>query len=112
VNLKYHHLTFELVDLFESNTMESSSPDLIGIPLLAYKASNNEETALAIARKGYNDKDTLISEKQMRDMIESQEFYSNLIRSVANIRKYMKTYFEMTLPEMLVNEHKYLGFIW
>ncbi len=42
--------------------MESSSPDLIGIPLLAYKASNNEETALAIARKGYNDKDTLISD--------------------------------------------------
>jgi hypothetical protein len=93
--------------------MESSSPDLIGIPLLAYKASSNEETALAIARKGYyNDKDTLISEKQMRDMIESQEFYSNLIRSVANIRQYMKTYFEMTLPEMLAKEHKYLGFIW
>ncbi len=47
----------------------------------------------------------------MREMIESQEFYSNLIRSVANIRQYMKTYFEMTLPEMLVNDHKYLGFI-
>ncbi len=92
--------------------MESSSPDLNGIPLLAYKASNNEETALAIARKGYNDKDTLISEKQMRDMIERQEFYSNLIRSVANIRQYMKTYFEMTLPEMLAKEQKYLGFIW
>ncbi len=92
--------------------MESSSPDLIGIPMLAYKASNNEETALAIARKGYNDKDTLISEKQMRDMIESQEFYSNLIRSVANIRQYMSTYFEMTRPEMLAKEHKYLGFIW
>ncbi len=91
--------------------MESSSPELIGIPLLAYKASNNEETALAIARKGYSDKDTLISEKQMRDMIESQKFYSNLIRSVANIRQYMKTYFEMTLPEILLNEHKYLGFI-
>ncbi len=74
MNLKYHYLTFELAHLFESNTMELSSPDLIGIPLLAYKASNNEETALAIARKGYNDKDTLISEKQMRDMIESQEF--------------------------------------
>ncbi len=92
--------------------MESSSPDLTGTPLLAYKASNNEETALAIiARKGYNDKDTLISEKQMRDMIESQEFYSNLIRSVANIRQYMKAYFKMTLPEKLAKEHKYLGFI-
>jgi hypothetical protein len=91
--------------------MESSSLDLIGIHLLANMASN-EETALAIALKGYNDKDTLISEKQMREMIESQEFYSDLIRSVANIRQYMKTYFEMTLPAMLVNEHKYLGFIW
>ncbi len=89
------------------------SPDLIGISLLAYyKASNNEATALAIARKGYNDKDTLISEKQMRDMIESQEFYSKLIRSVANIRQYMKTYFEVTLSEMPAKEHKYLGFIW
>ncbi len=48
----------------------------------------------------------------MRDMIESQEFYSNLIRSVANIRQYMKTYFEMTLTEMLAKEHKYLDFIW
>ncbi len=67
--------------------MKSSSLDLIGIHLLANKASN-EKTVLAI------------------------EFYSNLIRSVANIRKYMKTYFEMTLPKMLVNEHKYLGFIW
>ncbi len=92
--------------------MGSSSLDLIGIPLLAYKASNNKETALAIVRKGYNDKDTLMSEKQMRAMIESQEFYSNLIRSVANIRQYMNTYFEMTLPEMLAKEHKYLGFIW
>ncbi len=84
--------------------MESSSLDLIGINLF--------ETVLAIAHEGFNDKDTPISEKQMREMIESQEFYSNLICSVANIRKYMKTYFEMTLPEMLVNEHKYLGFIW
>ncbi len=91
--------------------MESSSLDLIGIHLLANKASN-EKTVLAIAHEGFNDKDTLISEKQMRAMIESQEFYSNLIRSVANIRKCMKTYFEMTLPDMLVNEHKYLGFIW
>ncbi len=48
----------------------------------------------------------------MRDMLESQEFYSNLIRSVANIRQYMKTDFEVTLPEMLAKEHKYLGFIW
>jgi hypothetical protein len=54
--------------------MESSSLDLIGIPLLANKASNKETAALAIAHEGYNDKDTLISEKQMREMIESQEF--------------------------------------
>jgi hypothetical protein len=93
--------------------MESASLNLIGTHLIAFKASNdNEKSAFTIAHEDYKDKDTLISEKQMRDMIESQEFYSNLIRSVANIRKYMKTYFEVTLPEMLANEHKYLGFIW
>jgi hypothetical protein len=91
--------------------MESASLDLIGIHLLANMASN-EETALVIAHEDYVAKDTLISEKQLREMIESQEFYSNLIRSVPNIRQYMKTYFEMTLPAMLLNEHKYLGFIW
>jgi hypothetical protein len=54
--------------------MESTSLDLIGMHLLAIKASN-KKTVLAIAHEGFNDKDTLISEKQMREMIESQEFY-------------------------------------
>ncbi len=73
--------------------MESASLNLIGTHLIAFKASNdNEKSAFTIAHKVYKDKDALISEEQMRDMIESQEFYSNLIRSVANIRRYMKTY--------------------
>ncbi len=69
--------------------MESASLNLIGTHLIAFKASNdNEKSAFTIAHEDYKDNDTLISEKQMRDMIEeSQEFYSNLIRSVANIRK-------------------------
>jgi hypothetical protein len=73
--------------------MKSASLNLIGTHLIAFKASNdNEKSAFTIAHEDYyKDKDTLISEKQMRDMIESQEFYSNLIRSVANIRQYMKT---------------------
>jgi hypothetical protein len=93
--------------------MESASLNLIGTHLIAFKASNdNGKSALTIAHEDYKDKDALISEKQMRDMIESQEFYSNLIRSAAYIRQYMKTYFEVTLPEMLAKAHKYLGFIW
>jgi hypothetical protein len=74
--------------------MESASLNLIGTHVLAYKASNdNEKSALTIAHEDYNDKDILISEKQMREMIESKQFYSNLDRSVANIRQYIKNIF-------------------